>query len=349
MSHAQEGAQRASAVPLRGRPVHPRRVARILMTGLALAASLLPIVASTPVAARDASPAIRSTRPLPERVRPGRLVADHGIAARAPARGEFAFGIIERADGRSQSIYLRTTATGRVRAGQLGADVTPIPARLARAEGPSPALRLSATTATTSRPDCRDRARTLFPWRVVLLRWTLDPRGAPAALRDPDGGSDRLLRVLRRAQHNITWARNGCGRPDRVRSQGWFTTRTDRTAGVSSGGGCTGGDGQSTISFGSLPYPSVAMTCVYGVKRGVATEADIRINTNARWALALPGCAGAELLVEAAMTHEFGHVYGLGHTPSSQWQTMRPIIGYCDTSNATLGMGDLLGLEAKNR
>lgn len=104
--------------------------------------------------------------------------------------------------------------------------------------------------------------------------------------------------------------------PDRVQALGWFTRRTDRVAGVSAAGGCTGADGQSTVSFGPLPYPSVAMTCVYGVKRGVATEADIRINPNAGWALHLAGCSGTELLLEAVIAHEFGgHSSALGTHP----------------------------------
>lgn len=345
MPHAQEGAQRASAVPQRAHPVPPR-VARLIAAGLVVAAGLAPLV-SSPAAARETH-AITSTRPLPERVRPGRVVAQDGIAVTAPKRGGFAFGILEGADGHARSLYLHTTERGRVRAAADRATPGPVARRIAQAEAAASGSRITVAAETTAGPDCRDRARTLFPWRVRLLTWTLDPRGAPRSIRDADGGSDRLLSVLRRAQHNITWARNGCGRPDRVKSKGWFINRTSRLANVSSGGGCTGGDGQSTISFGSLPYPSVAMTCVYGVKRGVASEADIRVNTNAGWALGLKGCAGAELLLEAAMTHEFGHVYGLGHTPSSPWLTMQPLIRYCDARATTLGLGDLLGLEAKN-
>lgn len=345
MPHAQEGAQRASAVPQRAHPVPPR-VARLIAAGLVIAAGIAPLV-SSPATARETH-AITSTRPLPERVRPGRIVAEDGIAVTAPKRGGFAFGILEGADGHSRSLYLHTTDRGRVRAAGDRETPGPVARRIAQAEAATGGSRMAVAAETTAGPDCRDTRRSLFPWRVRLLTWTLDPRGAPWAIRDGDGGSDRLLRVLRRAQHNITWARNTCGRPDRVRSKGWFINRTSRLANVSSRGGCTGGDGQSTISFGSLPYPSVAMTCVYGVKNGVASEADIRINTNARWALAMPSCSGAELLVEAVMTHEFGHVYGLGHTPSSPWLTMQPLIRYCDTSANTLGMGDLLGLEAKN-
>jgi hypothetical protein len=353
LPHAQEGAQRASAVPQRARPVHPR-VTRLIAAGLIVAAGLAPLAAPpTPAAARDstqrATRAIPVTRLLPERIRPGRIVVEDGIAVRAPKRGGFAFAIIEGADGRSRSLYLQTTGRGRVRSAGSHTTPTEVRRRLIQAEtAAAGSTRPTIAAGTTAAADCRDRSRTLFPWRVRLLTWTLATRGAPSTLRDRNGGTKRLLEVMARAQHNVTWARNRCGRPDRVHSKGWFTNRTTRWANVSSGGGCTGGDGQSTISFGSLPYPSVAMTCVYGVRNGVASEADIRVNTNARWALGLGACSGSELLLESVMTHEFGHVYGLGHTHSSPWMTMAPLIRYCDAGPTTLGLGDLLGLEAKN-
>jgi hypothetical protein len=323
-----------------------------MAAGLVVAAGLAPLIAP-PAAAREsghrAAHAIPATRLLPERIRPGRMVAEDGIAVRAPKRGGFAFAIIEGADGRTRSLYLETSRRGRVRAAGNHARPTEVRQRLAQAEAAAAgSTRLAVASGTTAAADCRDRSRSLFPWRVRLLFWTLSTHGAPWSLRDGDGGTDRLLEVMKRAQHNVTWARNKCGRPDRIHSKGWFTDRTSKAANVSSGGGCTGGDGQSTISFGSLPYPSVAMTCVYGVRNGVASEADIRVNTNARWALGLGACSGSELLLESVMTHEFGHVYGLGHTHSSPWLTMAPLIRYCDAGPTTLGLGDLLGLEAKN-
>lgn len=324
-----------------------------MAAGLVVAAGLAPLIGPPAVAAREsthgAARAIPHTRLLPERIRPGRMVVEDGVAVRAPKRGGFAFAIIEGADGRSRSLYVETSRRGRVRAAGSHARPTVVRQRLARAEAAAAgSTRVAVAAGATAAADCRDRSRSLFPWRVRYLFWTISTQGAPWSLRDGDGGTDRLLEVTKRAQHNVTWARNRCGRPDRIHSKGWFTDRTRKVANVSGGGGCTGGDGQSTISFGSLPYPSVAMTCVYGVRNGVASEADIRVNTNARWALGLGSCSGSELLLESVMTHEFGHVYGLGHTHSSPWLTMAPLIRYCDAGPTTLGLGDLLGLEAKN-
>ena len=60
---------------------------------------------------------------------------------------------------------------------------------------------------------------------------------------------------------------------------------TRRAPNVAGTGRCMGGDGHSVIKFGDLPSYSIAMTCVYGIRKGVATESDIRMNNvDTRWA-----------------------------------------------------------------
>ena len=46
------------------------------------------------------------------------------------------------------------------------------------------------------------------------------------------------------------------------------------------------------------------------------------------------------------MTHEMGHVYGLGHTGSGHANlTMQHVLRPCSTYARTLGLGDWLGLK----
>jgi hypothetical protein len=52
--------------------------------------------------------------------------------------------------------------------------------------------------------------------------------------------------------------------------------------------------------------------------------------------------------VEAVVTHEAGHVFGLGHVDEAAHGalTMSPVMLTCQSSEKTLGLGDVRGLEA---
>jgi hypothetical protein len=108
-------------------------------------------------------------------------------------------------------------------------------------------------------------------------------------------------------------------------------------------------DGISVVSFGELPADVVAVTCTYR-HRGDIWQSDVMLS-DAPGAFTLdPGdglCVDSYDL-QAVMTHERGHSFGLGHVPESPGTdelTMSSFMGRCDTSARTLGVGDVLGLR----
>jgi hypothetical protein len=100
------------------------------------------------------------------------------------------------------------------------------------------------------------------------------------------------------------------------------------------------------VGFRSLPVDVLARTC-WWVRNGRIVEADIQINNRHAWALSLSGCRFQPML-EAVMTHEVGHAFGLGHVSESRHGRLTMssrLDGPCNNQEATLGLGDMRGLE----
>jgi hypothetical protein len=313
----------------------------------------VPAVAA-PVSAHDAGRAIE--RVVAPDLRPGALLDDHGLTVRVPRPGGFVWGELKFDDGTWQEVAVETDLDGRVFVRSRGNERTAVIAqrRLAAASGVAALDRSRsadlAATSTSPTNECRDDFKNLYWWRLPRLEWRFNPAGTPGYLLDDDGSTTSVRAALQRAQDNITNAVNRCGRPDRIAAKGTLVGSTRGSPNVSATTRCTGGNGRSVIQFGSLPSYSIAMTCVYGITNHLAQEADIRINNaTARWATDKASCTGSELLLEAGITHEFGHAYGLAHasTYRNPWLTMQPLIRACSQGPSSLGLGDMLGLEKK--
>lgn len=312
--------------------------------------------------AQDLAPEPSSRPQVDRTLRPGDVVSDYGISVVVPDRGESVWGELKFRDGTYQTLMVETDAVGRVTLVSVGDEAAVDAAAVlltgvAEASTSEPGNQMMpatdaavATVGARRRRECTDTYRNLYRWRMRNLEWRLNARHAPKALLDKDGGASRIVAALKRAQHNVTDADNVCGYKDRVSARGRYLGQSRRTADVSGGGRCSKGDHRSVISFADLPYWSIAMTCVYQQRRGVAKEADILINdVDALWALSRDRCKGDRLLLEAAITHEFGHAYGLGHASAYYHRslTMQPIIPFCSLGPASLGLGDIKGLERK--
>ncbi len=185
---------------------------------------------------------------------------------------------------------------------------------------------------------CVDSAYHLIgaKWAKGNYSWSFRARSVPRSLRR------RAARnTIIRAFHNITSEHNDCGRAARISITANFLGNTRRKP------GCTSRDGHNVIGFGRLPRGILAVTC-YWTRNGKMIEADMKINNREAWALSLKGCRRAVML-EATITHEAGHVFGLAHVGERRHGrlTMSTYIdGLCENQESTLGLGDMLGLEA---
>jgi hypothetical protein len=141
----------------------------------------------------------------------------------------------------------------------------------------------------------------------------------------------------------------GAGPPPAV-----FGGGTSRGADVTPEGRCVpdrNSDGISTVSFGRLPAGSVAVSCTY-THAGDIWQADVLLSDEAglfTTSPADPDCTDAYDL-QAVVTHERGHSFGLGDVPESPTTdelTMSTFAGRCDAAARTLARGDVLGLKSQ--
>lgn len=195
----------------------------------------------------------------------------------------------------------------------------------------------TATTNSTSAIACSDGAYKLIgaKWDTPL-QWYFRAGSTPGSLsRSTVGG------VLKKAFSNVTGANNDCGWSDNVSASAPYMGKTTRRP------SCSTYDGYNVVGFKRLSGNTLAKTC-YWTMGGRIVEADIQINSNQPWALSLVGCLRKSLL-EATMTHEVGHAFGLDHVGELDHGrlTMSPLLdGLCNNNESTLGLGDVRGLEA---
>lgn len=103
-------------------------------------------------------------------------------------------------------------------------------------------------------------------------------------------------------------------------------------------------DYYNVISWGAYRAGVIAVTYIWYSGNQII-ETDTRMNTFYKWSLS--GEAG-KMDVQNIMTHELGHWCGLNdlYSDADYWLTMYGYSNYGETYKRTLGLGDVLGLEA---
>lgn len=215
---------------------------------------------------------------------------------------------------------------------------TPVAARpIAHEHDHNATLTAAARPAGGSADPCADPA-----FRLIGGKWQETYRWWFNAASTPDRLNPTAVRdVFQKSFSNITEVNNDCGLPDNVSATHSFMGRTQRAP------RCSRMDGMNVVGFKRLRQGVLGVTCFWTFGNRIV-EADMAINSRVPWTLSLAGCV-RKVMLEATVTHEAGHVFGLDHVREGRHGqlTMSPLLnGACQNSEATLGLGDVKGLEA---
>lgn len=268
----------------------------------------------------------------------GREIEDGPVtsAVPAPGRGIHAEAL---ATGGAQELEVRRLEDGAIELGHVG-------------EEPDEAGEALRSAAAGGSPgECGDTAYQSNDWRVVeSLGYRINRNSAPSELSRVTAEA-----AIRRAGVNITGTDNGCKMGDRVPAV--LNYNGDSKARAIGPNGCMGGDGTNVVSFGDLESGVLAKTCTYFVAQdglGRVTGSDIQVNkADFRWTT-IPRARSCKRRydLEAVVTHERGHTFGLGHVVEKNHRNMTmstSINGPCQRAERSLGRGDVLGLDRKYR
>jgi hypothetical protein len=256
------------------------------------------------------------------------MVTRGGLSAMVPPRGEGVGAEAILAGGGSISLRVESRLDGRV---VISSAQTP-------AGGTNPSATIQAAPNA-----CLDRAHHLTTsfWRTTV-NWSFRAASRPANLTQGQAAT-----ALEAGASHITHAFNDCGRADKVSATSLYKGVTSLRPNIGNSN-CQTPDGRNVVGFGDLLGSQLAVTC-WWFRGSTTIEADMKVNKHDfRWTTRTAGCAN-QYLLQAVATHEFGHVFGLAHVSEATHPelTMSTAIVACDNSPSTLGLGDMLGLEAR--
>lgn len=275
----------------------------------------------------DEARVVSADEALPDDLVAGDVVRRAGIEVIVPEPGQDVTVVAEMDDGTSIEIAIRNPLGGAVELMQP----------------PEEPLVIAAGSTNA----CEDGAFKLsgHKWKSQY-QWKFFSGSTPAA-----NSVANVEQGLKNAAAAITTSRNSCGLADLVDITQAYLGRTASAPGIKSANGvvsCTNNDGQNIVGFGSLPTGVLGIACAWSDGAGGAIEGDIRLNTRYNWyALQPPSGCSNRFGVEPIATHEFGHVFGLGHVSEANHPnlTMSTAARACSNAPLSLGLGDVRALR----
>jgi hypothetical protein len=271
----------------------------------------------------------------------GDTIVDEGVGALVPGRGMSVYAEFLTPRG-GQELTLTHREDGTVELGEVGEEAV-------SSDGFSGAE-------SARRRVCSDPRFTDLRYRVEVedgYSYRFNRRSARGVI-----GRTAATNAVRRGGRNIATTHNDCRMGDRNPAGVAFLGNTRRHANATRRA-CGPNDGLNVVSFGRLAgRRTLALVCTWSVfmpgQQYLVVEAsDVRINrrNTTRWTVR-PNRSRCRnrFDLESVMTHEFGHTFGLGDVRERFHPNLtmsRLINGPCQSSERTLGRGDVLGIEAK--
>ncbi|MEK6309792.1 MAG: matrixin family metalloprotease [Curtobacterium sp.] len=324
-------------MPVRTTPWTAAATALVALAALIVTAA--PAAATTSTSGAACPSGVLSVRTLQSgcTTSGGTVRLSDGRTFAVPARGESVVALSVAVPGAAEAPEVVVTNTGRngvaVRLGESW-EGAPSAVRQQRTSG---SATTSATTTAAASTKCTSTANTRNSYRWSgTVRWYHNATGAPTSAQA----------ALQRAANAWTGTISSCSRTVTSTAADAYAGTTTQAYNVTIKGGCSANNGSSVVGWGYLPVGTLGVTCVWYDQNGVAKEADQRYNTKYSWSTAST-CSGTRYDVQAVGTHEWGHLYGLGHVATGTGQVMEPSMGPCALGSRTLGRGDMVGIAAK--
>jgi hypothetical protein len=274
----------------------------------------------------------------------GRQVVGDGIGVVVPPAGHAASAHALRVDGETV-LQVRHELTGRV-TGLLA---------VSRWDPPPDEAGIITQEMVGGQPACSDTAFTDYGVKqsdshLWYYNRATDPALGTAAAAYHEQG-------IVQSVANLLDGVNDCGLAPGFRASQAYLGETTARSNISADATCLGMDGRNVVDWGSVNSTNaLGLTCRYDVLLDLPgydeiLEADIKIDNNPSYLAAPPTSSCSNSYdVMALMTHEWGHAFGLGHTPEPaadhRQQTMNPYLTPCSTFQRTLGRGDWTAMTA---